>query len=276
MGDVAENPLDRRAEPQAREIFGGADSAARDDERHKIVERYAAAYVELGTWAAAYRRCFDASRMSSASVWKEAAAMSQYPGVRDRVRELLAEASQRAIITVAEVLRMNVELATANPAELVRVSSHNCRHCHGLNNEYQWRDPDEYAEACARELDEAVQLKRVPKLPSDVGGYGFTIHAKPSRECEHCAGIGESRVALTDTSELSGSAAKLLKGIKQDRFGAITIELHDQQKALAEVARILGAYKDGLAVTLPPKPAESIPADVPRERVAELYLSMVR
>lgn len=277
MGEPMLNTPDSSADADPRAIFGATDSAERAAERLKIVERFASAYVELGGWSAAYRRCYDCTNMSSPTVWKNAQAMADYPGVRNRVRELLAEGAQRAIVTVAEVLRVQMELATANPADVVRVSEHACRHCHGIDNEYQWRTQDEFAEACAKELDEAVQFKRVPKMPSDAGGYGFTVHRKPNPECEHCAGVGDPRVHIADTGELTGGAARLVKGVKQDRFGAIHVELHDQQAAWERIARMLGAFKDGLALTLPPKaPAESIPADVPRERVAELYLAMVR
>jgi phage terminase small subunit len=204
--------------------------------------------------------------------------MSNYPGVRERVRELHAEAAQRAIVTVAEVLRMNFELATANPADVVRVSEHACRHCHGVDGLYQWRDQDEFANACAAELDAAAEAKRVPRLPSDAGGYGYTVHRLPNPECEECAGVGQPRVHITDSSKLTGPAAKLVKSVKQDRFGAITVELRDQDKALSELARILGAYKDGLALTMPPKPADgvAIPAELPAAKVAEAYLQLVR
>jgi hypothetical protein len=276
MGEPNVHPPLPSVEPQAREIFSAANSADRDAERAKIVERFASAYVELGGWSAAYRRCYDCTNMSAPSVWKAAAAMADYPGVRGRVRELLAEAAQRAIVTVAEVLRAQMEIATANPADVVRVSEHNCRHCHGTDGGYQWRDQDEFATACAAELDKAAELKRVPKMPNDAGGYGFTHHRKPNAECEHCKGVGSPAVHIADTRELTGGAARLVKSVRQDRFGAITVELYDQSAAWDKIARILGGYKDGLAITTPPKAADQLPADLPRERVAEAYLAMVR
>lgn len=276
MNGSAKTSHDAGADAQARAIFGAANSAARDAEQHKIVDRYAQAYVDTGQWNAAYRRCYDVSNLSAASVYRLATAMSNYPGVRDRVRVLLAEGAERAIVTAAEVILRQWEIATANPADVVRVSEHPCRHCHGVDGQYQWRDQDEYAIACATELDAAVSDHRVPKLPSDLGGYGFTVHRSPNAECEECKGVGNPAVHVTDSRELSGPAAKLVKSIKQDRFGAITVELHDQQKALDAVARMLGAYKDSLAVTPTAAKAEPLPADLPAERVAEAYLTMVR
>ena len=69
------------ATAESAAIFSGADSA-RSEEAKRIVERYAQAYVELGSWAAAYRRCYDTTNMAPRTVWNEAQAMSNYPGVR--------------------------------------------------------------------------------------------------------------------------------------------------------------------------------------------------
>lgn len=273
MGDALKTPQNSSAAAEPSAVFGHGRTT--DEERTKIVERFAQAYVQLGTWAGAYRRCYDCTHMTNASVWRESRAMSDFPGVRERVRELLAEGAQRAIITVAEVLRAQVEIASANPADVVRVSEHNCRHCHGVDGLYQWRDQDEFATACARELDLAAEMKRVPKMPSDAGGYGFTVHRRPSPECESCRGVGEPAVHITDSSLLTGPAAKLLKSVRQDRFGAITVELHDQQAAWDKIARILGAYKDGLTLTTPRAPDAPM-APITRENAAEQYLALVR
>jgi phage terminase small subunit len=261
----------RGADAQPAEVFGAADS----ERAANIVDRFARAFVERGTWAAAYRACYDCAGMKPQTVWNNAHAMSHYPGVIARVRELKQAAAERTICTVAEVLALNLEIATANPAEIVRTHRHACRYCHGLDGAYQWKHQDEFALAVAAELDAAVSERRVPKLPSDTGGYGFTMHRPPNPDCEHCGGHGDQRVSITPTDELSGSAAKLFKCAKQDRFGAITVELHDQQKALAEVARSLGAYKDSLAVTPKTPPPAELPADLPPERVAEAYLALV-
>jgi len=259
---------------QARDVFGPANSE-RTVVAARIVEQYAAAYVETRAWNAAYRRLHDCSNMKPGTVNANAAALADYPGVRARVRELLTEAAQRTIVTVAEVLERNMMLATADPSKVVGVKRFACRHCHGLDNEYQWRTQDEYTMACAAELDLAVSMKRLPKLPSDAGGFGYSLHRAPNPECETCGGIGDARVMIVDPETLTGGERLLFKSCKQDRFGAITVELHDQQKALQEVARILGAYKDSLSVTPKAPPPAEIPADTPRERIADAYLQLI-
>lgn len=247
-------------------------------ENAKIIEQFAQAVVATdGQWSAAYRMIHDCSNMKPHSVWNQAHALSKLPGVKERVRELLDEAAQRTIVTAAQLLARQYEIATADPSKIVWVSEHPCRRCYGIDNQYQWRDQDEYSEACAAELDRAAAKLDVPKLPSDAGGYGFTAHhsAGPNPECEHCKGVGEPAVHVRATRELEGKEAKLVKAIEQDRFGRITVKLHDQQKALDAIARIIGANKDELMLTKPSDAAE-IPADVPDEKVADAYLSMVR
>jgi phage terminase small subunit len=173
------------------------------------------------------------------------------------------------------VLAAQLEIATADPRAVVHTTKHACRNCHGIDGEYHWRDPQEFDKACAAELDASAEQRRMPHMPSDDGGYGYTMHRAPNPECESCGGSGQTVTHIADMRELSDSAAKLIKGVKQDRFGAVTVELRDQDAAWREVARILGAYKDSLTVTpRPPAPVE-IPADTPREKVGEAYLALV-
>lgn len=260
---------------EARAIFGGADSQ-RAQEAAKIVERYASAYVELGSWAAAYRRCYDCSNMKGSTVWNNAYAMSNYPGVRERVRDLYAKGAERSIVSIAEALRAQFEVAVADPNELVRVTHHACRYCWGVDGLYQWRTQDEHTLAVAAELDAAVSEHRTPKVPDDAGGYGYTMHRPPNPECEHCGGAGQKVVHIADTNELTGPARRLYKGAKMDRHGVVTIELHDQQRAWDAVNRILGAYKDTTLLLNPStKPAETIAPDVPKERVADAYARLI-
>lgn len=280
MGDLAQTrkqPSDAGdgVAAQAAGIFGAADSA-RAQEASAIVERYAQAYVDLGAWAAAYRRCYDCSTMKAETVWRNAHAMSQYPGVRERVKALYQASAERSIVSIAEALRHQLEVALANPSELAWTTKHACRHCWGFDNGYQWRTQDEHTLAVAAELDAAVSEHRLPKPPSDAGGYGYTIHRPPNPECEYCAGAGQTVNHVADTRSLSGPAAKLYKGTKVDRHGIVTIEMHDQQRAWDAVNRILGAYKDTTLLLNPAtKPAEQIAADVPKERVADAYARLI-
>lgn len=258
---------------QSTALTVSADSAA-DRAR---VEAFANAYVESKNYAAAYRAAFPCEGMSAASVWTAASRYARHAVVVAATRAKLEAAAKAVIVTVAELLQHQYEIATADPREVVWTSEHACRYCWGADNQYQWRDMDEYDLACAAAIDEAVKLGLAqPVMPKMAGLFGFTAHRPPNAECEHCVGVGHPRTHVADMRRLTGPAAKLIKGVKQDRFGAITVELHDQQKALDACNRIVGAYKDALTVHAPPPAAQPMPADLPREQVAERYLDMVR
>ncbi len=260
------------AQPTA--LLTAADSGPADRAR---VEAFASSYVETKNYAAAYRATFDTSDMSPGSVWTAASRFARQTDVVAAIRARLEAAAKATIVTVAELLQHQYEIATADPREVVWTSEHACRYCWGADNQYQWRDMEEFDLACAAAIDKAVREGLAqPVMPKMAGLFGFTAHRAPNDACEHCKGVGQPVVHIRDMRSLTGPAAKLIKGVKQDRFGAITVELHDQQKALDACNRIVGAYKDALTVHQPPAAAVPLPADLPRERVGEAYLEMVR
>ena len=69
----------------------------------------------------------------------------------------------------------------------------------------------------------------------------------PRGDCGACQGAGIGRVVIADTKSLSGAARKLYAGAKQTKFG-IEVQLHDQMKALENVARHLGMFNDKITL----------------------------
>lgn len=241
------------------------------------VEAFANVYVESKNYSAAYRATHDCTNTHAARVWSLASEYARRPDVVMAIRSRLEAAAKATIVTVAELLAHQYEIATADPREIVWTSEHPCRHCYGNDGAYQWRDPEEYDLACARAIDEAVKTGAVlPVFPTINGGFGFTLHRPPNPECETCAGVGDPRTHIADSRKLSGPAAKLFAGVKQDRYGQIEVKMHDQQKALDACNRIVGAYKDALTVNPGPVEAAPLPVDLPPEQVADAYLRMVR
>lgn len=240
------------------------------------IEAFACTYVETKNYASAYRAAFDCDGYAMQTVWNHASRYARRPDVVASIRAKLEAAAKATIVTVAELLQHQYEIATADPREIVWTSEHNCRHCWGADGHYQWRDPEEHALACAKALQDAATGGAEYVQPGASGLYGFTAHRAPNPQCETCKGVGQPAVHIADMRSLTGPAAKLIKGVKQDRFGAITVELHDQQKALDACNRIVGAYKDALTVKTTPDKAVPIPAELPASQVAEAYLEMVR
>lgn len=169
--------------------------------------------------------------------------------VQAAIQEAMDKRAAKVEVTADMVLRRWWDLATADPNELIHLRRLACRHCHGIDHQYQWVDAAEYAqavedaindaEAKAEEMDKPVQ----DILPSEAGGYGFDRLADPHPFCPQCRGEGRPDLHIEDTRKLQGGAKLLYSGIKQTKAG-LEIVMHDQAKALENVARHLGMFKD--------------------------------
>lgn len=149
--------------------------------------------------------------------------------------------SERTQITQEMVLRRWWDIATADPNELIQYRRTNCRHCHGLDFAYQWLDEAEFQKDLA--VAAAVEGARYESLPTDDGGYGYDKKADPHPNCPKCAGEGREDVFAHDTRHLLGAARLLYAGVKITKDG-LEIKMKDQDKALENVARHLGMFKE--------------------------------
>lgn len=214
----------------------------------KKQEAFLAAYIETGNATEAYRRGYDCSRMKEATINRKALEVLNNGTVAARLKELRAAASASVTMTAIDVLKRWVDIATANPNDLVQHRRVNCRHCHGVAYKFQWRDQDEYALACAQVLKKNSMLKLKAQhdpMPEDAGGYGFNFKAAPNRDCPHCSGEGQGEDFIADTVT---AKSPLYAGLKRTRDG-IEIKMRDQDAALLNIAKFLGMMKDG-AVTI--------------------------
>jgi phage terminase small subunit len=139
------------------------------------------------------------------------------------------------------VLRRWWDIATADPNELIQYRRTNCRHCHGEGFAYQWLDKAEFDQA----LKSAALVENADSrtFPTDDGGYGFNKKADPRADCPQCSGEGREDVFAHDTRHLLGAARLLYAGVKITKDG-LEIKMKDQDKALENVARHLGMFKE--------------------------------
>jgi phage terminase small subunit len=145
------------------------------------------------------------------------------------------------------VLRQWREIAEADPNDLIYMELMSCRHCHGINHEFQWGE-FEYKKAvqaaeshqCGPKCEQPC-LKRIPPIPN--GGFGFDPRREPAPDCPHCHGEGEQRIGIADTRRLKGPARRLYQGIKQTQHG-IEIKMADQAEARKNIAQYLGMLID--------------------------------
>jgi len=149
--------------------------------------------------------------------------------------------AERTAIRADAVLRRWWDIATADPNELIQHRRAPCRYCNGKSHAYQWKTRREFDAACAA----AMAAKETP--PSDEGGYGYLPTAPIDPACPECGGEGVGYVLAVDTRNLTPQARLLYAGTKQTKDG-LEIKLHDQGKALENVARHLGMFVDKMDV----------------------------
>jgi phage terminase small subunit len=149
--------------------------------------------------------------------------------------------AERTEIKADDVLKYWHDIATADPSELIHVRRICCRHCHGIDHEYQWRDEKEYQQAVRMANQQAKESEKPPRIPSDAGGYGYYKLREPNPQCPYCWGEGHMEVHAADTRTLSPKAKLLYAGVKQTRDG-FEIKMRDQDKAMENVAKHLGMF----------------------------------
>lgn len=190
-------------------------------------------FLETGNATEAYRRSYSTAGMLERTIGNTAYKVSNKPHVKAEIERLRGRAAEIVAFREADVLRHWVEIATADPNDLVRYRRVCCRHCYGAGGRFQWRDEDEWARAVA-------EFTGKPELtPSDVGGYGFNPTLPPVPSCPMCFGEGHGEVHVADTAKVMGAAKRLYAGAKQTRDG-IQILFRDQDAALANIAKYLG------------------------------------
>ena len=233
-------------------------------------EAFACEWVASGgSMAAAYRKAYSSTARPS-SVYVESHRVATRPHVAARIRALRDAAAASSIVRAADILDDWVAQARADPRELSLLQRVNCRHCHGLAGGYQWRDEDEWALAAA----EAFDASKPP--PDAAGGFGFRRTGDINPDCPRCEGEGVARVFLPDQRELSPDAVKLLAGVREKADGTVELQLHDPNKARENIARMMGYFKDGVAHTPTPIPANPIPETVTGEEAVKAYQRLLR
>lgn len=203
--------------------------------------RFADEYlVDLNATQAYKRAGYKVATDNAAGV--EGHKLLKNPKIAEYIAERQLAREKRTEITQDMVLQRWWAIATADPNELVIHRRVCCRHCFGIDHGYQWIDEVEYGDACA------VAAMNDKPAPSDEGGYGFDPTIRPHPKCPQCFGEGKGQVKAADSRDLSESGKLLYAGAKSGMFG-VEIKMRDQDKALENVARHLGMFKDKLELS---------------------------
>ena len=170
------------------------------------------------------------------------------PKIAARVKELRDQLAREVVIEAAEVMREWLDIARADPNELISHQRRACRHFWGYGHEYQWLHEREFAEALADAIDHNAMRKMrrqtERELPERHGGMGFDCTKPPAVNCPHCHGEGVPHIHVADTTKLTGPAAKLYAGIKVGKDGKIEVLMRNQDMALQCIAKALGMFAD--------------------------------
>lgn len=214
--------------------------------REEIFARSFAAHRNVGE---AYRAAYDCAGLSPKQIDGRGRSTLKSPAVVDRIRDLTNLAAGDDIETAAKVLRYFLDIAMADPNELVSIRIGCCRYCHGAGNSYQWR-AREFAEALTEWERLSAFAGKGPPLPAPdcSGGLDFDHVLAPALDCPECSGEGVPRTVLHPTENLSVAGARLFGGVKLTPSGPQLI-MADQMKAAEIVARMTGALVNGLNVT---------------------------
>ena len=205
------------------------------DKQRRFVDEY---LIDLNATQAAIRAGYSKKTARQAG-----AENLSKPVIAEAIAAGKSELSRRAEITADMVLERFWNIATADPNELIQLRRVCCRYCHGEDHAYQWRDPEEYAGAL-----HAAEEAGAKALPNDDGGYGFNPTFDPYPDCPRCFGEGHMDAHALDTRKLSDRSRMLYAGAKVTKEG-VEIKMHDQAKALENVAKHLGMFVDRHEVT---------------------------
>lgn len=159
-----------------------------------------------------------------------------------KVKKAIAEGEkarlQRIEYSQDQMLQRLRMMLTADINELMEIRRLNCRHCHGKDHLYQWKDEAEYQRVCAEIKADAPEGKE-PQLPNDKGGYGFDERADPVAGCPNCHGEGHMVTHIHDTRFLSEGARMLYAGFEITQNG-MKVKIHDQKDILQLLMRHMG------------------------------------
>ena len=151
------------------------------------------------------------------------------------------EIAKNTDITPEKVLRLWWEQANVDINEIVEYRRENCRHCWGIDHQYQWTE-GQFKEAQER----AAQQNG--KSPECAGGFGFVQTRAPHPDCPECGGEGHGYLHIKDSRKLKGGARRLYNGVQIGKDGTKVLML-DRDKALENVARHLGMFVERKEIT---------------------------
>jgi phage terminase small subunit len=239
-------------------------------------------YVRWRNATQAYDAAYDARGGSYETRRDEGSKVLARPEIKAAIAIRSRIATEESGHDVLWLLQRFLDMSTADPRELIGLKIGCCRFCHGEGHGYQWREREYLEQMKETEwLVTVAQRDHKPtadiKYPDFAGGFGFNATRPPHPDCPQCHGEGVERVVPRDSDKFSDQALLLFGGVKRKADGSLEIIIADRQKAAELAGRIMGAFKDNIAVGGLLRHAHALAdlRDVPQDQAAKMYQDFI-
>lgn len=195
------------------------------------------------------------------------------------VRERLDAVSDMAGLTATDLRRDLKQVFEADATELSGIHKVPCRHCYGMNGQFQYTDSElyyveqahsygeekwpfscvthEFGDELYRHAQAAWVAGKNGRALFLKGGGGYTRTREINSDCPQCHGDGTPMAYICDTRNLSDAGKKILRGIRigDNRFEVLSIDRAHVREMLARDLRV-GVERKEMVLTLPRTPEE--------------------
>lgn len=131
------------------------------------------------------------------------------PKIKIAIEDAKEKILKATVLDITTVLNEWIDIATADPSEIMQVRRVACPQCNPQN-------PNEWAD--------------------------------PNLNCESCGGEGRRKIFYEDTRKLKGPAKRLYAGV-QKTAGGIKVITRDQDRALENLSKYLGMFVERKEIT---------------------------
>lgn len=203
-------------------------------------------------FVAEYLKCLNASEAARRAGYSAKTAMHigfqllQKTPVAAAIAKAQRERMERLKLDADGLVQIWSTITTADTNEVVQYRRNSCRHCWGLDFNYQCT-PAEFREAQIRFEERRASILAggghdIGDFPTSEGDW-YDKRKRPNPECPECFGDGIGETYIRDTRDLTEAGRALFAGVKEGRDG-IEVKLHDQQSAAEKLGRSLGVFRD--------------------------------
>ncbi len=172
------------------------------------------------------------------------------PMIKSEVDRRIAARAAEKKLTSDLVIDQLHGMITADANELVELRRVCCRHCYGIDYQYQYTAGErekrlqEFSLLAERDAD-----GNLSETFDERGGVGYDRRKDPNPDCPECFGEGVEVVFAKDTRKLSPAARALYAGVKTTEKG-LEIKMHSKEAAIKLAAQHLGMISDSKNVNV--------------------------